>query len=209
MIVARLISPLARLARHTLPPYWVDTVDEINANLEQITNKMEQLEAQRTYLGKLQRKKKETEGEGFGSGGLEAAEIDPGFSEHQQEMIRANVEDIDQRDKEIMEIAKSIEDLAIVFKELAVLVIDQGTILDRIDYNMEVAVDRVDEGVVQLEKARKYQKASRPMKCICFLVMVIIVLTIMLIIKYQPKDSGSGAKTGSAGVNGRMLLVMD
>ena len=35
-------------------------------------------------------------------------------------MIRANVEDIDQRDKEIMEIAKSIEDLAIVFKELAV-----------------------------------------------------------------------------------------
>ena len=165
--------------------------------------------AQRTYLGKLQRKKKETEGEGFGSGGLEAAEIDPGFSEHQQEMIRANVEDIDQRDKEIMEIAKSIEDLAIVFKELAVLVIDQGTILDRIDYNMEVAVDRVDEGVVQLEKARKYQKASRPMKCICFLVMVIIVLTIMLIIKYQPKDSGSGAKTGSAGVNGRMLLVMD
>ena len=47
------------------------------------------------------------------------------------------------------------------------------------------------------------------MKCICFLVMVIIVLTIMLIIKYQPKDSGSGAKTGSAGVNGRMLLVMD
>ena len=167
--------------------------------------------AQRTYLGKLQRKKKETEGEGFGGGGgggLDAAEVDPGFSEHQQEMIRANVEDIDQRDQEIMEIAKSIEDLAIVFKELAVLVIDQGTILDRIDYNMEVAVDRVDEGVIQLEKARKYQKASRPMKCICVLVIIIIVLTIMLIIKYQPKDNGS-SNTPNADVNGRRLLEVN
>ena len=53
-------------------------------------------------------------------------------------MIRANANDVDQRNQDIMEIAKSIEDLAIVFKELAVLVIDQGTILDRIDYNMEV-----------------------------------------------------------------------
>lgn len=32
---------------------------------------------------------------------------------------------------------KSIEDLSTIFKELAVLVIDQGTILDRIDFNME------------------------------------------------------------------------
>ena len=35
------------------------------------------------------------------------------------------------------DIAKSIEELATIFKELAVLVIDQGTILDRIDFNME------------------------------------------------------------------------
>ena len=33
--------------------------------------------------------------------------------------------------------AQSIEELSEIFKELAVLVIDQGTILDRIDFNME------------------------------------------------------------------------
>tara|TARA_B100000795_G_C22779820_1_gene431725 strand:+ start:415 stop:1167 length:753 start_codon:yes stop_codon:yes gene_type:complete len=165
---------------------------------------------QRNYLTKLQKKKKETEGEGFGGGssgnnddGLGTEDIDPGFSDYQQEMIRANVDDIDQRDAEIMEIAKSIEDLAIVFKELAVLVIDQGTILDRIDYNMEVAVDRVDEGVVQLEKARKYQKASRPIKCIMFLVLVIVILIIMLIVKHQGNSTPS-SNTGSGG--GRLLL---
>ena len=277
-------------AQHTLPPYWVDKVDEVNANLEHIVNKTMQLEdvhrrrlltfddneqqrhereidiltksitvkfqesekilkrilatgskpgntdervrrniqrslathlqelsgdfrrTQRNYLSKLQKKKKETEGEGFGGSnddnGLGSEDIDPGFSEYQQEMIRANVDDIDQRDAEIMEIAKSIEDLAIVFKELAVLVIDQGTILDRIDYNMEVAVDRVDEGVVQLERARKYQKASRPIKCIMCLVLIIVILIIMLILKHQGNDvvpSRAGSGSGSTTPPSRML----
>ena len=38
--------------------------------------------------------------------------------------------------------------------ELAVLVIDQGTILDRIDFNMEQVVERTQEGLVQLGKVR-------------------------------------------------------
>ncbi len=42
-----------------------------------------------------------------------------------------------ERDVEIKKICQSIEELAEVFKELATLVIDQGTIIDRIDYNME------------------------------------------------------------------------
>lgn len=50
--------------------------------------------------------------------------------------------------------AKSIEELAQIFKELAVLVIDQGTVLDRIDYNMEMAVERTKQGMVELEKVR-------------------------------------------------------
>ena len=41
------------------------------------------------------------------------------------------------RDREINSIVESIEELSQIFKELAVLVIDQGTVLDRIDYNME------------------------------------------------------------------------
>ena len=53
---------------------------------------------------------------------------------------------VNERDQEIVRIAKSIEELAAIFKELAVLVIDQGTILDRIDYNMESAVENAKQG---------------------------------------------------------------
>ncbi len=113
-----------------------------------------------------------------GSGGTN--EVDNGFNEFQLAMVDDTENLVNQRDEEITRIAKSIEELAQIFNELAVLVIDQGTrmhslthartyllcelgtILDRIDYNMETAVEHAKEGVVQLEKAEENQKNALP-----------------------------------------------
>ena len=43
------------------------------------------------------------------------------------------------KSKEITRLVNTINDLAVLFKDLSVLVVEQGTILDRIDYNIEQA----------------------------------------------------------------------
>lgn len=63
---------------------------------------------------------------------------------------------ISQREREIIEIAKSIHTIAEIFRELQSLVIDQGTLLDRIDYNVEQMSVNVKSAVRELDKVRRF-----------------------------------------------------
>jgi len=111
--------------------------------------------------------------------------LDGDMNMQQMALVDDLTEEVQSRDQEIAKIAESIQELSSIFKELAVLVIDQGTILDRIDYNMEAVVEHTKEGIEQLEKAEKQQKSSRPMKCIMCLLSVIMILLILLVLKYR------------------------
>lgn len=61
------------------------------------------------------------------------------------------------------------------------MVADQGTVLDRIDYNIEQTQSRVHQGLIHLQKAEGHQKKNRKMMCITVLVATIIVLIIILV----------------------------
>lgn len=107
------------------------------------------------------------------------------FNTQQLAVVDDLTEMVQSRDQEISKIAQSIEELGTIFKELAVLVIDQGTILDRIDYNMEAVVEHTKTGVKQLEKAEKCQKNARPLRCIVCLSITIFILLVLLILKHH------------------------
>jgi syntaxin 16 len=68
----------------------------------------------------------------------------------QQSQTRTNDAAIAQREREIEDIAKGIIELSEIFKELQTMVIDQGTMLDRIDYNVEMTRDSVKGAHVDL-----------------------------------------------------------
>jgi syntaxin 16 len=107
------------------------------------------------------------------------------FTMQQMAVVDDLTEAVQSRDQEIVKIAQSIEELGAIFKELAVLVIDQGTILDRIDYNMEAVVEHTKTGIQQLERAEKSQKSARPLKCILCLLSLIFVLLLILVLKHK------------------------
>lgn len=77
----------------------------------------------------------------------------------QTSMQRLNTNDsaIAQREREINDIAQGIIELADIFKELQGMVIDQGTMLDRIDYNIENMAVNVKEADKELNVVRPCQ----------------------------------------------------
>jgi syntaxin 16 len=141
--------------------------------------------SQRKYLAEVQAQKSgDMTGDRFA--GIDLSTEEGNFFTTQQVQVVDDLQEaIQSRDQEISKIAQSIEELGTIFKELAVLVIDQGTILDRIDYNMEAVVEHTKTGIKQLERAEKAQKNARPMKCIVCLVATICVLLVLLILKHK------------------------
>ena len=126
--------------------------------------------------------------DGGGAAGALAA-VDTGFTAQQLAVVEGQESAVQERDAEIQKIARSITELSEIFKELAVLVIDQGTILDRIDFNMEQVVEHTDQGMAQLAQAEKHQKDGAPIKCVGILLVLIAVLLAILVGKLSRRHS--------------------
>ncbi|KAH7440383.1 hypothetical protein KP509_04G104500 [Ceratopteris richardii] len=89
-----------------------------------------------------------------------------------------------QREKEISQIVESVNDLAQIMKDLSVLVIDQGTIVDRIDYNIQNVASSVEQGVKQLERAERTQKKGGMVLCVMILICLCLFMMFVLMIKW-------------------------
>ncbi|XP_006617454.1 syntaxin-16 [Apis dorsata] len=110
-------------------------------------------------------------------------------NEQKQDSVLLQLEDPEDRMKLAMEreeqignIVQSIADLRHIFKDLATMVQEQGTILDRIDYNIEQTQIQVQEGYKQLKKADSYQRANKKLYCIVVLAGAIILVSFLFVV---------------------------
>ncbi|KAL3750063.1 hypothetical protein ACJRO7_011099 [Eucalyptus globulus] len=120
---------------------------------------MELRKKQSTYLKRLRQQKEGQDGVDLemnlnnGGSRIDDDEFDDlGFNEHQMARLKKSEAFTAEREREIQQVVESVHELAQIMKDLSVLVIDQGTIVDRIDYNIQNVATTVDEGLKQLQK---------------------------------------------------------
>jgi syntaxin 16 len=89
-----------------------------------------------------------------------------------------------QRDDDISTLLGSITELAGVFKDLQTLVHHQGTILDRIDYNIETAGENIKHGNENLVKTEKMMKANCYRNSILCVIIAIFIMGVLIILKF-------------------------
>ncbi|KEG09681.1 putative vesicle-associated membrane protein, putative,syntaxin-like protein [Trypanosoma grayi] len=65
--------------------------------------------------------------------------------------------------REIQEILTSVTELHEMFKDLGAMVVEQGSVLDRVDYNVQQTQVDVAKGLAELKKAREKQESCRVM----------------------------------------------
>ena len=98
-------------------------------------------------------------------------------------MLHSNDTVIAQREREIEEIAQGIIDLADLFRDLQSMVIDQGTMLDRIDYNVESMTIDVKAADKELKVASGYQRKTTKRWIILLLLLLVAGMFILLLVK--------------------------
>uniref|UniRef100_A0A804MY34 t-SNARE coiled-coil homology domain-containing protein n=1 Tax=Zea mays TaxID=4577 RepID=A0A804MY34_MAIZE len=108
---------------------------------------------------------------------------DVGFTEVQMSKLKKSEAFTREREREIEQVVESVNELAQIMKDLSVLVIDQGTIIDRIDYNIQNVAASVEEGYKQLQKAERTQKKGGMVMCATVLVILIFIMIVLLILK--------------------------
>ncbi|BAT86272.1 Syntaxin-43 protein [Vigna angularis] len=145
---------------------------------------------QSAYLKRLQQQKEGFDGvdlemnfNGSKFGSRDDDFSDVGFSEEQMTKLKKSEQFSVEREREIEQVVKSVHELAQIMKDLSVLVIDQGTIVDRIDYNIQSVSTSVEEGLKQLQKAERTQKKGGMIMCATSLVIMCFIMLVLLILK--------------------------
>ena len=88
-----------------------------------------------------------------------------------------------QRDEDLTNLLKSVNELASIFKDMQTLVMEQGTILDRIDYNIDIASSNITSGKKSISKADKHLKNNCFRNVIIILIVIIFIEALLFIFK--------------------------
>lgn len=89
-------------------------------------------------------------------------------------------------------------ELAQMFKDFALIVEQQGELLDQIEYQVKAASEYIDEGNVQMTEAIEIQISIRKKQCMCAAAVVVCIIIIVVVCWVYLGHPSSGSSSGSS-----------
>ena len=98
--------------------------------------------------------------------------------------VNSNKNILEQRKKDIDKLLKSMYALSELYKSAQTLVVEQGTILDRIDENIDSSKYQVRRAHKELVEAEEDSRSSCARKTNLYLTITVFILGILVLFKY-------------------------
>lgn len=86
---------------------------------------------------------------------------------------------------DVIKLEQSVAELHQMFIDLALLVEQQGEMLDQIEFQVRAAANYIEQGNVEVQKAIQSQKSARKKKCCLLFVGIGIILIIVLVAAFR------------------------
>ncbi|PKI45359.1 hypothetical protein CRG98_034163, partial [Punica granatum] len=101
---------------------------------------------------------------------------------HLENEIAFNEAIIEEREEGIREIQQQIGEVNEIFKDLAVLVHEQGAMIDDIGSHVENAHAATGQGKSELVKAAKIQRSNSSLTCLLLVIFAVALLIVVVVL---------------------------
>ncbi|KAI7899451.1 t-SNARE [Cokeromyces recurvatus] len=110
-------------------------------------------------------------------------------SEYRRHNAQNTLDAVQERHEDIRRLAKSVQELSVLFEEMQQMLEAQSKILDTIEQSAYETTGQLEQGVQYVEKAKASAKATRRKKWICFGIFVIIIIILAIVLAIEiPKS---------------------
>lgn len=101
-----------------------------------------------------------------------------------QEQVKISHENIANRTDKLHDITMTMQELKDMYTQLATMVVEQGSMLDQIDYNVRTFTENTKGFVRELRKTYKRENSTTAIKVVRNLVGIIFVELVIIVIKF-------------------------
>lgn len=105
--------------------------------------------------------------------------------EYRRQGAQNTLDAVQERHEDIRRLAKSVQELSVLFEEMQSMLEQQSKVLETIEQSAFEATNQLETGVQYVEKAKQSAISTRKKKWICFGIFVIILIIIAIVIAVE------------------------